>query len=402
MNKELNIQNYLRNNSVSSLVEKYYLKESIHGRFPNLHLFKYNQIDSPMNEKIVHESRGIILDETNNWNVVSFPFTKFFNYSEHLAANIDWPSAKIFEKLDGSLITMYPYAGAWYISTTGTADAMGNITYPLGIELPDAPKNFSEYFWRTMQKYHKPGNFPSTDYCFMFELCGKYNKQVVQYSEETITLIGIRNLKTFEEVSVSDVGPIIKNTFLEDIPIVKQYNLSSVEDLIESFHNFDPTSQEGYVVVDKYFNRIKVKHPRYVALHYLKSGLNSRYLINIVLDGEVSEVKAALPEYSQVLDIVDEKVNRVVSLTENFYNSVKDIAVQKDFALQVVKHPLSGVLFALRSNKTNSIRQFLKENYTIDKLKNLIFKTDVSKFGNTCEDYSELNSKLQDLFEKSD
>lgn len=66
-------------------------------------LFKYNQIESDFRQKIVRESRGIILDEHNDYKVVCKAFDKFFNYGEELAAEINWDTAKIQEKLDGCL-----------------------------------------------------------------------------------------------------------------------------------------------------------------------------------------------------------------------------------------------------------------------------------------------------------
>jgi tRNA splicing ligase len=53
---------------------------------------------------VVQECRGLILDESANWRIVAFPYTKFFNYGEEHAASIDWSTACVQEKLDGSLM----------------------------------------------------------------------------------------------------------------------------------------------------------------------------------------------------------------------------------------------------------------------------------------------------------
>jgi hypothetical protein len=106
----------------------------------------------------VHECRGIILDANDNWNIVCYPYKKFFNYGEpnaginslnirtrrvyfnyvsyhfrfsmffilllffSLVAEIDWNSAVVTEKLDGSLVTLYWYQNGWQVSSTGTPD----------------------------------------------------------------------------------------------------------------------------------------------------------------------------------------------------------------------------------------------------------------------------------------
>ena len=104
----LNLQKFIIKNKdwKEKLSQKpYCLKISEKG---NLILFKYNQIDSDFNEPIVNESRGIIL-EKNTWKVVAYAFDKFFNFGESYAAKIDWDSAVVEQKEDGSLIKVYFY-----------------------------------------------------------------------------------------------------------------------------------------------------------------------------------------------------------------------------------------------------------------------------------------------------
>src|SRR5580704_18173365 len=107
MFQPLEIQKFLRSsNSIEDLESKFAIAAKRHNTYPNLVLFKYNQIDSPFSEQIVRECRGLILDEANDWKIVNRSFDKFFNYGEGHAANIDWDSAKCLEKMDGSLIQM--------------------------------------------------------------------------------------------------------------------------------------------------------------------------------------------------------------------------------------------------------------------------------------------------------
>ena len=85
----------------------------------NLVLFKYSQIDSDFFNPIVKECRGIIL-EKDTWRVVAYPFKKFFNFGEAYADEIDWESAVVETKEDGSLIKVYYYDGEWRVGTNGT------------------------------------------------------------------------------------------------------------------------------------------------------------------------------------------------------------------------------------------------------------------------------------------
>lgn len=76
-------------------------------------MFKYNQLSSDFSNPIVREARGIIFRE-DNWKCVRRAFDKFFNYGEPNAAEIDWNTAKVQTKIDGSLIS------AWFDDKNGT------------------------------------------------------------------------------------------------------------------------------------------------------------------------------------------------------------------------------------------------------------------------------------------
>ncbi len=80
-----------------------------------------------MTSKVVQECRGLLVDEENNYRVISFPYTKFFNYNETCAVKIDWKSAKVYDKLDGSLAIMYHYKGKWYVASSSKPEGGGTI-----------------------------------------------------------------------------------------------------------------------------------------------------------------------------------------------------------------------------------------------------------------------------------
>jgi hypothetical protein len=133
---------YLRGGgTLAELESRYGVTAKRHSEFPNLVMLKYNQLIAPMHEPITQECRGLILDEADDWRVVSFPYRKFFNHGEPNAAPIDWGTARVYEKLDGSLMTLYPYRGQWRVASSGTPDAGG--------PAHDGGINFSRLFWNT-------------------------------------------------------------------------------------------------------------------------------------------------------------------------------------------------------------------------------------------------------------
>jgi hypothetical protein len=91
-------------------------------RKDNLVLFKYTQGVSDFSYKIPNEARGLILEE-GTWKVVKAAFWKFFNLWEEHAAQIDWASAQVTEKMDGTCVSLYWYDNEWKIGTNSNIDA---------------------------------------------------------------------------------------------------------------------------------------------------------------------------------------------------------------------------------------------------------------------------------------
>lgn len=120
----------------------YKLRYKYREDYQNLVLIKYSQLGSDFkvhlaNESnslavlahpqypLVQECRGIILDDERDWAVVAMPYAKFFNFNEPHAHTIDWSTATVCEKADGSLMTLYWYKDSWHVSSSGIPDASG-------------------------------------------------------------------------------------------------------------------------------------------------------------------------------------------------------------------------------------------------------------------------------------
>lgn len=361
----LQVQKFLREGeTIQDLETKYAIKHKRHLQHPNLVLFKYNQLESDFSKKIVCESRGIILDESENWKVISRAFGKFFNHGEVLAAPINWSTARVQEKVDGSLCTLYHYKDEWHVATTGTPDASG--------EMHLSGKTFAQMFFELLDQHHlryEPiDEYGWTRYCFYFELTSQFNRVVVQHKEPSLTLLGARNLDTDRELSLTEAVEILDLEF--PVKVVKDFPLSSFDDIIATFGTMDPLVQEGYVIFDGE-NRVKVKHPGYVALHHAKDGMGIKSFIEIVRIGEVSEFLVAFPEFKDEFNEVKIKYLTLLSDIQEDYIRLRHIESQKEFALEAVKTRCSSALFSLRSKKVATIRQFLQEMH-IDRVSSML------------------------------
>lgn len=363
------LQAYLRGGGTpEELLTTYSVKHKRHGKYPNLVQFKYDMINSPMGSPIVQECRGVILDEDDNWEVVARPFCKFFNYGEGHAKPIDWSTARVQEKLDGSLMILYHYNNEWLVASSGMPDAAG--------EVNGCGFSFAELFWRVWDEMGCPSASEITllkDHTFMFELMTPYNRVVVKHAKNRLVMIGNRHTLTGKEYPVGQEEAY--DEFNDRYQLCQQvvtFPLQTMADIENTFKHLDPFAQEGYVVVDSNFNRVKVKHPGYVAIHHLRDGFGPKRILEIVRQNETSELLAHFPEWTDAFNDVKGRFEGLVLKLEEVYAEHKDIPVQKDFAAAVKDQPMSGALFMLRAGKTDSIRSYLANinlNNLIDLLK---------------------------------
>ena len=94
-------------------------------------LLKYNQFLSDFSNPIVRECRGSIfyLRDDGLYECVCRAFDKFGNYGEEYTDEIDWSTAQVQEKVDGSLIKVFYHNNSWHVATNGTINAYNCIVY---------------------------------------------------------------------------------------------------------------------------------------------------------------------------------------------------------------------------------------------------------------------------------
>ena len=376
--------------------EPYFLSVKQHPDYPELYQFTYNMIDSPKGDPLVNQCRGLILNSQDNWNVIAYPFNRFFNEGEFHADPIDWNSARVQEKVDGTLIIMYWYDGEWQIATRGSPNASGPVgDFPWIEDGVSVPLTFSRLFWNSceywLQGLSITGKF-NPEYTYFWELTSPYNRIVCDYTKtemvaalfnelvdvtgyandgSRITLIGKRNNNTQEEENVDFERNDVRY-------VVKEFPLTDLEEVIQAASKLNPLKMEGYVVVDKDFHRIKIKSPQYLILHHLRDGNPRKRLMEIIQAGESDEMLSykildEWPTEKKMYLEMKEKVDKIILQTEEKYDTIKDIYDQKTFALEALKSPMSGTLFAIRKEKIKSIRQGILGMQT-DKLIDIVDK----------------------------
>ena len=313
-------------------------------------LFRYS-IGCDFNDPLVQEARGIILDK-NTGEVACWPFRKFGKFYEPYADKIDWESATVLEKLDGSIIKLWfdKYKEKFVFSTNGVIYAENayvtsdkDTTF---MELIERAANYDD-----LLAIINAENVLDKNKTYIFELVGADNKVVINYDKPLLYHIGTRNNITGEE-SDDDIG-IIKPT---------KYNVSTLDECIELANSMSEDENgvttncavEGFVVVDKNWNRIKVKSSIYQILHNIVAGSEvSRYnLIKMLYDNtiDVYSVSRNFPELAVFIKYYDYQVseyiheaNRIINVTRKLYEDSNHD--RKTVANLIKDHPYSGIAF---------------------------------------------------------
>ena len=175
------------------------------------------------------------------------------------------------------------------------------------------------------------------EFTYMFELVSPYNRVVIPYQETKLYFLGFRS-RTLGEEYLPDI-------FKQYFTIPKRYSLHSVSD-VQNAANKLSWDEEGYVVCDAGFNRIKIKSPSYVMAHYVRNNntINIERLVQIVLDGEQEEFLIYASDYADELNDVENTMKAIAKKSlesmKALFGASREFENRGDYAREVVKRPM--------------------------------------------------------------
>jgi hypothetical protein len=336
--------------------EPYSLKVRTNPKYPHLYIIVYNQIESDFNDQIVKECRGLIIHiDDQVVRPVCVPFYKFGNWGESYADSIVWSTARIQEKIDGSLMKLWYYQETkeWILSSNGTIDAFtANLTFPCG-----SLTTFGQAFMQAHPSFQgKTLNQIAEFYhmdpqkTYMFELTGPYNRIVVHYPLD-VYHIGVRNNLTLQEEPC---------TLPFKTP--KEYHFNSLMETIE-FSKTLTIQEEGYVVVDGDWHRVKVKGEAYVRLHQMHESLTPKRFIAIILKHEEGEVLTCFPQYHEIIDTMK---RQLVEFIETMSEQVRQVTALKEDIKQGKQTRKEYATIVKRMVCTPIMFDYLQDKFTLE------------------------------------
>ncbi len=329
-------------------------------------LLKYQQLNSDFSTRCVHEARGSIFkkDENGLWQYVCRPFDKFFNYGQAEADEIDWSTARVLEKVDGSLMKCFYDNGEWHLATNGLPDAFKAQVSDMGYSYGDIFNRALGYDFRDMCKGLDP------EYTYMFELTGPDIQLVVPYDDGVWYLSRRHN-----ETGVED----FERPFIPGVKYPREYFINNLDDVLAVVSKMGK-DEEGFVVNDAQSHRIKVKSPEYLMAHHLLNNkmVSNRNLVMYIQSDTLDDFLAYCPQFTgRAMEIID-KFQAVCQEMDAAWDAFKGYAdlPRKEFASMVRGQREMGYLFRKYDNPDITAESHLKEQLTPALMRRLGLKND--------------------------
>lgn len=279
--------------------------------------------------------RGLVTDDKDN--LLARPFPKFWNLAEH--ANPELPRIpdepfQVTDKLDGSLIVAY-------------RDGFGDIQM-------HTRRGFNDYGARDWLK-GKGLTLPIVPgTTWLMEWIYPGYRIVLDYGDrEELVFLAVIDNRTGKDVYTS------VPKFLS----FPQLFLDGTSDQSEIDQLPDRDDAEGYVIRFDSGFRVKVKHPRYVQLHKILSGLTEHRIWEILSNsGSLDEILAIVPDetYEWIKDVTDELERQRLEIKVNALKEYGQLIFRVDprdrkaFALEAMKSQYRSILFSMLDGKDYS------------------------------------------------
>ena len=329
-------------------------------------IFNYGADVDPL-DPIVREARGIIID-LDKKKVACWPFSRFYNsYEECARADLeafDWDHCRVEEKVDGSIVKLWfnEYDGNWQWSTNSCINAADSQTF--------SGLSFWELIISAINYHQIEFSALNEDTTYLFELVSPFQQIIVKYAKTALFHIGSRNNVTGEE-----------DWLYIGVPHPRIFSLNTLDDCLKAATELnageESVCEEGFVVVDKNWRRLKIKSPEYVAAHRLVANrkVNKEHILDVInekpdsIDGicrdfpdlavyfRYYQYKAAELEYD-----VDRFTKYVLGLYEEYSHDMKAVALTiKDhrlaaFGFEAIKNPSDAKTLIANISKARYLR----------------------------------------------
>ena len=310
------------------------------------------------NTDFARECRGITFNSQGN--IASRPFHKFFNIGERESTqknNLPWDDVHcVMEKLDGSMITTCIGNNKVYCRTKKTFDS-------------DTAK-FAQSFLDTKENIQNLCRYlNSKGLSPIFEYTSPTMRIVVNYTEENLQLLAIRELVSGAYLPRSVVSEFAADFSVDVVPVLD----IEPADIFNTIANLE--NCEGYIVQFNNGDMVKLKSEWYMSLHHTCVFKRTRDIAEMCLDETLDDFKGYLKDsaagesLAKVLDIekiVAADILDITSKVDALYEEHATLS-RAELAAKFKKHEFFSLI--MKRVDTADISEHIKKYYRRNILK---------------------------------
>lgn len=250
------------------------MRESV--RYPGLFVIKYKKrvfYDNLWND-ILEECRGLVVDA--DFNIVSYPFTKIYNYGiEDRAPKFsETETLMAYRKVNGFMAALTWYNGDILVSTTGSLDS-----------------KFVDYVWEFIDDDIRKMVFELPNYTLMFECVHRDDPHIIP-EVEGLYFLGYRR---------KELGSFIW-TDPSDMEIY-----GTISDIQEAAR---VCTHEGFVFYAEDGRAAKIKSPYYLINKFVARNPRTDKLMRPDIKNSLDE------EYYPLIDAIQANIESYTAMTE--------------------------------------------------------------------------------------
>lgn len=231
---------------------------------------------------ILRECRGLVFDKKDR--LIARRLHKFFNVGERDETQshmVDISQQhRILEKLDGSMITPLPIGDLVRFGTK-----MG---------ITDTAMNAEEFIAKNMNILDFSKWLLKLGFTPIFEWCSRKNRIVIDYPEDRLVLLAVRNTVTGEYEPYEKLQEW-RDIFGLDIVNMKEGSIASMESFIQDSRGLE--NAEGWVIRFEDGHMLKIKGDWYVKVHKTKDMIGTeKNVIDLIVNEKLDDVKQLLQQ----------------------------------------------------------------------------------------------------------
>lgn len=269
----------------------------------------------PIPGLIRRECRGIIFD--NDGNIMSRPFHKFFNLNEReetQVSNLDFGQVTGIDiKLDGSFIRPI-FLGDKVL--WGTKMGVTEVA-DMAAKFVADKVNYREFALEMYKNRLTP----------IFEYIGPHNRVVIDYEQENMVLLAIRDMQT-GRYCTNQIEDMIAHY---NMPRPDAFHFDSFDSMLQNIRNREDI--EGVVVHFNDQHMVKLKAEHYVAIHKTKDMVNLEHnAMKLILDEKIDDL----------MPFLDKKDAEIVLGYEARFKAAIENAVDRVEALMLLVNTVYG------------------------------------------------------------